>query len=69
MDIIKLAVLNKLDREINETQEIETAVKCTDDIYVCYSGERISLDREILEYARKYYNDKLNKLKKKFEEA
>ncbi len=69
MDIIKLAVLNKLDREINETQEIDTAVKCTDDIYVYYSGESISLDREILEYARKYYNDKLNKLKKEFEEA
>jgi hypothetical protein len=69
MNIIKLAVLNKLDREINETQEVETAVKCTDDIYVYYSGERISLDHEILEYARKYYNDKLNKLKKEFEEA
>jgi hypothetical protein len=69
MDIIKLAVLNRLQRDIEDTAEIETAVKGTDDIYVYYSGERISLDREILEYARKYYNDKLNKLKKEFEEA
>lgn len=69
MDIIKLAVLNRLQRDIEDTEEIETAVKGTDDIYIYFSGERISLDHEILEYARKYYKNKLDKLKKEFEEA
>lgn len=69
MDIIKLALLNKLAREVEETEEIRTAVNGTDEISICYSGSRIYLDHEILEYARKYYNDKLNKLKKEFEEA
>lgn len=69
MDIIKLAVLNRLQRDIEDTEEIETAVKGTDDIYIYFSGERISLDHEILEYARTYYKNKLDKLKKEFEEA
>lgn len=69
MDIIKLAVLNRLQRDIEDTAEIETAVKGTDEICVYYSGSRIYLDHEILEYARKYYKNKLDKLKKEFEEA
>ena len=69
MDRIKLALLNRLDQEIDETEDIETAVKGTDDIFIFFSGDRISLDHEILEYARKYYNNKLDKLKKEFEEA
>lgn len=69
MNVIKLALLNKLAREIDETEEIETAVKGTDGIHIYFSGERISLDHEILEYARTYYKNKLDKLKKEFEEA
>ena len=69
MDGITLALLNKLDREIDETEEIETAVKGTDNIFIIYSGNRISLDHEILEYAREHYKNKLYKLKKEFEEA
>ena len=69
MDIIKLAVLNRLQRDIEDTAEIETAVKGTDEICVYYSGSRIYLDHEILKYARKYYKNKLDKLKKEFEEA
>ena len=69
MDRIKLALLNRLDQEIDETEDIETAVKGTDDIFIFFSGDRISLDYEILEYAREYYGKKLNKLKKEFEEA
>lgn len=69
MDSIKLALLNKLDREIDEAEEIETAAKGTNDIFIFFSGNRISLDHEILEYARKYYKEKLDKLKKEFEEA
>ena len=49
MDIIKLAVLNRLQRDIEDTAEIETAVKGTDEICVYYSGSRIYLDHEILE--------------------
>ncbi len=69
MDIIKLAVLNRLHSDIEDTAEIETAVKGTDSIYIYFSGERISLDHEVLEYAREYYKHKLDKLKKEFEEA
>ena len=69
MNGITLALLNKLAREIDETEEIETAVKGTDDICIFFSGDRISLDHEILEYAREHYKNKLYKLKKEFEEA
>ena len=69
MNVIKLALLNKLAREIDETKEIETAVKGTDNIFIFFSGDRISLDHEILEYAREHYKKKLDKLKKEFEEA
>ena len=34
MDRIKLALLNRLDQEIDETEDIETAVKGTDDIFM-----------------------------------
>ncbi|MBP5379125.1 MAG: hypothetical protein J6Y64_06260 [Ruminococcus sp.] len=69
MNDIKLALLKKLAREIDETEEIETAVKGTDDIFIFFLGDQISLDHEILEYAREHYKNKLYKLKKEFEEA
>lgn len=69
MNIIKLALLNKLAREVEEAKEIRTAVNGTDEISIYYSGDRIYLDREILEYARKYYDKKLADLEKSFEEA
>ena len=69
MNVIKLALLNKLAREVEETKEIRTAVNGTDEISICYSGNRIYLDREILEYARKHYDKKLADLEKAFEEA
>lgn len=68
MDRIKLALLNKLDRNIDETKEIETALKATDEILIHYNGS-VYLDHEILEYARKYYKEKLANLEKEFEEA
>ena len=69
MNVIKLALLNKLAKEVEETKEIRTAVNGTDEILIYYSGDRIYLDREILEYARKHYAEKLANLEKSFEEA
>ena len=68
MDGIKLALLNKLDREIDETKEINEALNSTDEILIHYNGS-VYLDHEVLEYARKYYKEKLAKLEKEFEEA
>ena len=69
MTDIKSAILNRLSRDIDETKDIKTAVNATDDIFIYYEGNRISLDHEILEYARGHYNQKLAKLEKEFEEA
>ena len=69
MNVIKLALLNKLAREVEEAKEIRTAVNGTDEISIWYSGNRINLDNEILEYARKHYDKQLADLEKAFEEA
>lgn len=69
MNSIKLALLNKLERDVDEAKEIKTAVNGTDDIFIYFEGNRIYLDREILEYARKHYDEKLANLEKAFEEA
>ena len=69
MNVIKLALLNRMAKDIDETAKIEEAVRCVEDISVIFSGERISLDHEVLEFARKHYKDKLAELKKGFEEA
>lgn len=69
MNSIKLALLNKLERDVDEAKEIKTAVNGTDDIFIHFSGNRISLDHAVLEYARDYYNKKLDELEKAFEEA
>ena len=69
MTPIKLALLNKLDRQIGETEDILTALNVTDEILVLYEGDRIYLDHEVLDFARKYYSNKLAALKKEFEEG
>lgn len=69
MNSIKLALLNKLERDVNEAKEIKTSVNGTDDIFIYFSGNRISLDHAVLEYARDYYKNKLDELEKAFEEA
>ena len=69
MTDIKLAGLNRLSRDIDETKDIKTAVNAVDEILIYYNGSSVYLDREIIEYARKYYQEKLNKLEKEFEEA
>lgn len=69
MTDIKLAGLNRLSRDINETKDIKTAVNAVDEILIYYSGSSVYLDHEIIEYARKFYQEKLDKLEKEFEEA
>lgn len=69
MTPIKLALLNKLDRQIEATENILTALNVTDEILVIHAGDRIYLDHEVLDFARKYYSDKLAALKKEFEEG
>lgn len=69
MDKVTLACLNKLAKALDLCAYIEKAVKSTDTVYVFFDNTELSLDKEVLDFAREYYKRKLETLKTEFDNA